>query len=284
MPEIIPLHRITGESEIGLYLHRIDAIVEAEVLTMESHRDVHCNFFFQETGFSRIMVDFREISFEGCGVFCILPGQVHKPIATTGSTGWYMATDMMSLDESFRMIFEEYITNAKPIALNEQQAEEFRKCLWLLHDLSIKPINSAVQQSIVRSMVQVCLGMFAAIFQDQVQQDPSIHLRPAVITREFKRALLKNFKTVKSPSEYASLLNISPSYLNEVVKHTTGLSVSHWIHQEVMMEAKRLLYFTSLGVKEIAFQVGYEDHTYFSRLFSKVVQCSPGQFRSQYRK
>ena len=79
------------------------------------------------------------------------------------------------------------------------------------------------------------------------------------------------------------MLSITSSYLNEVVKETSGQPVSHWIQNEVMMEAKRLLYYTDLSIKEIAFGLGYEDHAYFSRLFRKVAGRSAGQFREEYR-
>ena len=64
----------------------------------------------------------------------------------------------------------------------------------------------------------------------------------------------------------------------------TGFPISYWIHQQVVLEAKRLLYYTNMDVKEIAFSLGYEDPTYFSRLFSKVTGISPGAFRQKFHK
>lgn len=63
----------------------------------------------------------------------------------------------------------------------------------------------------------------------------------------------------------------------------TGFSVSHWIHHEIVLEAKRLLYHSEYSVKEIAHELGYEDHAYFSRLFKEVVRQTPGEFRRRYR-
>jgi AraC-like DNA-binding protein len=51
-----------------------------------------------------------------------------------------------------------------------------------------------------------------------------------------------------------------------------------------MLEAKRLLYHSQSSIKEIAYELGYEDHTYFSRLFKKTVGRTPGAFRGQYHK
>lgn len=80
------------------------------------------------------------------------------------------------------------------------------------------------------------------------------------------------------------LLNVSESYLNEALKKTTGFPVSYWILHEVMLEARRMLYYTELNVKQIARGLGYPDPAYFSRLFSKAAGLTPLAFRQQYRK
>lgn len=89
---------------------------------------------------------------------------------------------------------------------------------------------------------------------------------------------------MKSPAEYATVLNITPAYLNEVVKAVTGNPVSYWIHQEIILEAKRALFYTESTVKEIAHLIGFSDPAYFIRLFKKLTGASPLQFRQKYRK
>jgi AraC-like DNA-binding protein len=129
-------------------------------------------------------------------------------------------------------------------------------------------------------------NVFIGIIAEQYihQQENSLHSksRSASIAHRFKGALSDNFKTVKSPAKYAEMLSYSLSHLNESVKNATGFPVSYWIHQQVILEAKRLLYYTDLDIKEIAFKLGYDDHTYFSRLFSKMVRMSPSTFRHKF--
>jgi AraC-like DNA-binding protein len=102
------------------------------------------------------------------------------------------------------------------------------------------------------------------------------------ITREFRQLLAEGYKTLKSPGEYAAALHLSPSYFNEAVKEATGFNVGYWIQKQIALEAKRLLYYGKSNVKEIAHELGYEDHAYFSRLFKKMVGKTPGQFRAGY--
>jgi len=89
---------------------------------------------------------------------------------------------------------------------------------------------------------------------------------------------------MKTPAEYAESLHITPAYLNEVVKDTTGYPVSYWIHNEIVLEAKRMLFYTEQSVKEIAHILGYVDVAYFIRLFKKRTQITPLQFRQKYPK
>jgi AraC family transcriptional regulator, transcriptional activator of pobA len=63
-----------------------------------------------------------------------------------------------------------------------------------------------------------------------------------------------------------------------------GFNVTHWLMNEVMLEAKRLLIYSQANVKEIAYRLGYEDHAYFSRLFKKQTGLTPSGFRDDYLK
>jgi AraC family transcriptional activator of pobA len=96
--------------------------------------------------------------------------------------------------------------------------------------------------------------------------------------------MAENIRTIKSPSGYASRLNVSQSYLNESVKRITGFPVTYWIQQEVLLEAKRLLYHSELNVKQIAYELGYEDPSYFSRFFGRAAGMPALAFRALYRK
>ncbi|MVT40768.1 helix-turn-helix domain-containing protein [Chitinophaga oryziterrae] len=242
----------------GLVIERFE---KAEVPVKPAHRDDHYIFIFQEEGHSKVMVDFNELTIDGCAVLCILPGQVHQGISATDTVAWFIAIDSELVSPVFQP--------NKPAAIAE--AGILKRSISLLYDIKEK-----MPRQVVRSLTDACLGMFAQAYGPSHQD----HSRAHVITRHFKSLLVK-FNS--SPADYASSLNISTAYLNEAVKSTTGFSVTYWIQQEIIMEAKRILYYTDNSVKEIANTLGYEDSTYFSRLFSKVAGISPVQFRAKYR-
>jgi AraC family transcriptional regulator, transcriptional activator of pobA len=79
----------------------------------------------------------------------------------------------------------------------------------------------------------------------------------------------------------ASQLNLSPKYLSDLLKQETGKTALELIHLYVISEAKNMLVAGDLSVSEIAYQLGFENPPYFSRLFKKEVGISPKEFQNQ---
>ena len=90
-----------------------------------------------------------------------------------------------------------------------------------------------------------------------------------LLIKEFKKLVERNYKELHQVSAYASKMNITPSYLNSVIIKTIGTNAKDFIMNRIMLEAKRMVYYSSLSLKEIAFELGFNDPAYFSKLFYK---------------
>jgi AraC family transcriptional regulator, transcriptional activator of pobA len=99
------------------------------------------------------------------------------------------------------------------------------------------------------------------------------------ILQKLKDAIEENFKIKHSASEYADLLYISPKALAKITKSHFNKTLSSLINERIIIEAKRELYLTDKTVKEIAYELGYEDEYYFSRFFKTNAEVSPQQYR-----
>lgn len=116
--------------------------------------------------------------------------------------------------------------------------------------------------------------------QQQPQTLQKLHdNRDPFILQDLKDAIEKKFLTTHSVSEYASSLNISPSALAKVAKNHFNKTITVLIAERIIIEAKRELYLTIKPVKEIAYNLGYEDEFYFSRFFKKNAGISPQVYR-----
>ncbi|MFB9077183.1 helix-turn-helix domain-containing protein [Flavobacterium procerum] len=105
-----------------------------------------------------------------------------------------------------------------------------------------------------------------------------------VITAKFKELIHDHVKTQHQVNYYSSLLNVTPNHLNKCVKTVTGKSAVKWIDENILLEAKYLLFQTTLSVGEIAIQVGFEDQSYFSRFFKKAEGITPIRYRKMIDK
>lgn len=80
--------------------------------------------------------------------------------------------------------------------------------------------------------------------------------------------------------EIADCVQVSASHFSSVFKNSTGYSPLNFFILLKMQEACRLLSFTSQSIKQVAFDLGYADPYYFSRLFKKTIGKSPSEYRS----
>jgi AraC family transcriptional regulator, transcriptional activator of pobA len=118
----------------------------------------------------------------------------------------------------------------------------------------------------------------------KTQQQPEVSnkidgLREPFILQDLKEAIEKDFKVKHSASDYADVLNISANALAKIVKTYFNKTLTDLISERIIIEAKRELYLTNKSVKEIAFELGYNDEHYFSRFFKNNADVSPQMYR-----
>ncbi|PKP12616.1 MAG: AraC family transcriptional regulator [Bacteroidetes bacterium HGW-Bacteroidetes-3] len=80
----------------------------------------------------------------------------------------------------------------------------------------------------------------------------------------------------------AEQLNVSPSYLSDLLKNLTGLTAQQLIHEKLIEKAKELLSTSNLSVSEIAYQLGFEFPQSFNKLFKKKTDLTPLEFKQTF--
>jgi AraC-like DNA-binding protein len=99
------------------------------------------------------------------------------------------------------------------------------------------------------------------------------------VLQNLKKAIENDFKSKHTPNDYAVLLNISPNALARITKKYFNKTLTKLIAERIIIEAKRELYLTSKSIKEVAYELGFDDEYYFSRFFKKNVNIPPQVYR-----
>ena len=243
-------------------------------------RNDHYVFLLCEKGSGKLMVDFENIILNGSSIYYTVPGQINHRIYDQCVAGWYVAIDSQLVCNEFRNIFEGKLGLQTPLKLNSGLFAQCHSILNIINNRIGDKSNSRFDSEVMNTLLQSFMGIVAGGYSQQDNFDVQTS-RSKQITHQFKMILAENFRTLKSPLAYAQRLNITENYLNETIKNSTGFPVSYWIRSEILMEAKRLLFHTTLTLKEIAHVVGYDDPAYFSKVFKKYEGLSPVNFREK---
>ncbi|MFP3594426.1 helix-turn-helix domain-containing protein [Chryseobacterium sp. SIMBA_038] len=99
------------------------------------------------------------------------------------------------------------------------------------------------------------------------------------IIRKYNLLVEKNYKTEHSVKFYAEELSKSPKTLSNIFKMYGDTTPSFIIQQRILLEAKRLLLYTDRSSKEIAYELGFDDVSYFSNFFKRLSGFSPSLFK-----
>jgi len=100
------------------------------------------------------------------------------------------------------------------------------------------------------------------------------------LVKSFKAIVEKQYTKWHQVKDYADELNVTPNYLNEVIKSAINISAKDFIQNRLVIEAKRLVVFTEKSSKEIGYNLGFEDPSHFSKFF----KSQSGQSLQDFKK
>lgn len=103
--------------------------------------------------------------------------------------------------------------------------------------------------------------------------------RALIHAKAFRALVDQRFRETRRIGDYAELLGISQTHLNRVCREVLGASALEVVERRLALEARRMLAFSSLSIKQIGAELGYEDPAYFSRVLTRVLGAPPGEIR-----
>ena len=138
------------------------------------------------------------------------------------------------------------------------------------------------QQRMLTAYLTVLLTYLSRLYTEQFKDnDTSVDM---LLLKNFQAKINESFRELHEVGDYASLLHISAGHLSEVVKIQSGKPAIKHIHERLTLEARRLLFHTNQSLKDIAFDLGFSDASYFNRFFKRETGVTPAEYRTNIRK
>lgn len=283
----IPLVQYLKTRGDGILIERLKEVTISEEYPemIASHKHDYFTCLLPEKGSIEIMVDFRRITVNKHKLLLLCPGQVHQFVKASPLTAYYLSLDSFLITDQARDILEQSLAEDILVKLTEKESEWFRSLLALMINSQNDGEETEVNVHTIQTLATAFIIQATSIYQAKEQCTTIGHsVNQVAITKKFRQLVRQNFKELKRPSDYADMMNLSVSYLNDTVKKVSSFSLSHFIQHEITLEAKRLLCDSELSIKAIGISLGYEDYKYFNRLFSKVIGIPPGEFRENHKR
>ncbi|RZK08006.1 MAG: helix-turn-helix domain-containing protein [Flavobacterium sp.] len=276
------------ENEKDFYVNNLREHIlqnKSKITKPHKHNSYLCILFTKGIGTHEI--DFNTFEVKPGNLFVISPGKTHHWELSDDVDGFIFThtKEAYDLHYSHTMIanfpFFQSVQNSPLIELTDDQVEEIISLFKSM--LSEYQNQEMLKHQVLVSYSDIVYAKLSRIYlKDETEQIVN-HSLYAQKFSELEKLIEEHFIMEKSPSKYASMLNITPKHLNRITQSVMEKTTSEVILDRIILEAKRVMLHTSKSFSEIAIGLGYDDYAYFSRLFKQKTGFTPSQFIKSYQ-
>lgn len=250
---------------------------------LKPHKLSHYCFVFLDEGSETYRIDLKKVTISGSQAVFGIPNQIFlNPSKNSHTLNYKAAFDenvLALLPHSFPFLLNPLNSNIITFApdAKERVKSIFSNLFQLLH-VTGKPKNT----EIILAHLNTLLTEFNSAYFEQDNQGslPNPKLSKYIA---FKLAVETHLTEQYDVHTIAEKLAMTTSSLYGLVKEFSGVSPKEWMTNRLMLEAQRKLQYSSISVKELAYELGFNDPDYFSRVFKKSTGKSISAFLAGQR-
>lgn len=233
------------------------------------HRHSFYSLVWFTAGEGFYVVDFKEYTIQPNRIFLVNPRQVHNWEYSENSKGYVLMIDAA-------LALELGIDSVTPFLDVDDES-------LIQHIFSNLIEESTKNDELAQRNIRVGITYLYAILERSGGENHINNESHNSIINQLKE-LIFELSGLRTVGEYADKLHVTEENLNTSIKASTGLTAKQYILDLKITEAKRLLIYSPDNVAEIALRLGFDDSSYFSRIFKKKTSLSPSDFLKKYRK
>jgi AraC family transcriptional regulator, transcriptional activator of pobA len=266
---------------IEFSIHQIRRTKDSR-LKREAHRTDFYGLTFIESGKGEIGINNNRYEFKNDMLIATSPGQVitlEVDAVSNGYTIFFMSEFLnVHYPETIEKTFPFYKLNADRLPEIIKQSSQFKDLFRAINVEFHK--KEPEYMNIIRGYLLTLLNLANRYY---LKKTDTLNLQDKKyeLTAELETLVNKCMPERKSITFLAKKLSISSKHLNEIIKTTKGKTSSEFITSIFMLEAKTLLRHSSLSVSEVAYQLNYNDPSYFNKVFKREFKMTPLDFKKQ---
>ncbi|WP_276167009.1 AraC family transcriptional regulator [Zobellia alginiliquefaciens] len=231
------------------------------------------------SGFHR--VDLKEYPIKKGSVLKIAKGQVHSFQEDMDYKGFLVIFTEDFVLKYFSKYSVEFISHLYNYHLSDPLVEN-TNCEpfieQIIEEMNLEP--SYAQQNILAKILELYLLRLEREANSKIKSTQHSDYYPLFL--QFNNLVESNFRTTRNVKDYAQKLMISTKHLSKVVNVFTLNTAKHFIDQYVVLEIKRALLSTDKSLKEISYDIGFDEVTNFTKFFKKHTDLTPKEFKSSF--
>lgn len=288
----LPYVQINEENVPQFEISWTNYSVFPDLTTITPHRHEHQTIIWTKSGTGKHLVDGHIIQLVP-NTFCMIAkGQVHQfieidrhfEIKSVRFNDAFLPEVTFGQIWSYRAnLFNNPSSHNQTLSVPTNEIAEIESVLHLM-EIEYNRTQSVRQDDGLRFLLQFLLLRIARLQQQSACDSSNVNISDYDVYQNFVTVLENQFNEQHSVHYYADAINLSTSKLSKITKLILGKSTKQVILDRLILEAKRLLQFSDLSIKEIAFALGFNNPYHFSRAFKHQNQSSPDDYRKQIKK
>lgn len=245
---------------------------------IKPHRITNYFFIFLTKGQTIHTIDLKDIAISENHLLFVLPHQIHMvPRKNSGCEYFKLSFDaecLALLPRQFHFLSDPLTRQCIPFA--DEETKRVKSLFQILSDL-LHNRNNENDVELILANLNSLLTQFSHSYFKNTRPSEDINGNLSAFIR-FKNIVEADLTEQPSVSLLAEKLSLTPNRLYGIVKSYTGLSPKVFLINRLILEAQRKLYYSETSVKELAYDLGFSDPDYFSRLFKKYAGKSITRF------
>ena len=261
-------------SGVGMELYRMPEFFQqlkgVETDTMHLHGFYEIIWF--QKGSGTHYVDFNQYAIAPGTIFFISPGQIHSFDTKHDQEGYVL--------KICAELFDDFVS-LSCVTVQDKDSAALEMLIGAMQE-ELKKEDSLGHREALHALVKLFVIMVRRSYAEINPSAPNPHKVSYKAFLNFRKLIEENYCRLHTVKDYAALLNVSSKTLTLYVNECSKYSPLELINNRIILEAKRLLRYSVLSVKEIAFRLGFEDPSYFAKFFKRLVKQSPADYRESF--